>query len=291
MSVTLFLLNQKGFQCLQNALKEKKLKQTISLVVVGKDPGNQDDHYEEITQLCIENGIKVVDRKNATDISSRYSIAIGWKWLIFGIKNLIVVHDSLLPKYRGFSPLPNMLINGEKLIGATAIFASDSMDEGDIISQESLSVNYPIKIKEAIDLISDVYVQLTEEILRIIAEDKILPQYVQDSSQASFSIWRDSDDYFIDWSKDASYIKRFVDAVGYPYDGAKTRLNNDLVIRIKDVEVVAPLKCEIKHFGKILMYVDKYPVITSGENAIKIMKAEYLDGTPFSFNKLRVRLK
>ena len=47
--------------------------------------------------------------------------------MIKNSENLIVFHDSLLPKYRGFAPLVSQLINGEEYLGVTAIFTNDFM--------------------------------------------------------------------------------------------------------------------------------------------------------------------
>jgi methionyl-tRNA formyltransferase len=57
------------------------------------------------------------------EICSDFNIAISWRWML-KVSNLIVIHDSLLPKYRGFSPLVNMLINGEDTLGVTVLFAT-----------------------------------------------------------------------------------------------------------------------------------------------------------------------
>ena len=86
-----------------------------------------------------------------------YQLAIGWRWLISGTENLIVLHDSLLPKYRGFAPLVNSLINGEQEIGVTAIWAGPEFDAGEIIFQEKAGICYPIKIQEAIEIVSGLY--------------------------------------------------------------------------------------------------------------------------------------
>ena len=51
-----------------------------------------------------------------------FCIAIGWRRLISGIEGrLIVLRDSLLPKYRGFAPTVAQLLAGESEIGVTAL--------------------------------------------------------------------------------------------------------------------------------------------------------------------------
>lgn len=121
--------------------------------------------------------------------------------------------------------------------GVTALFASSEYDKGDIIAQKSFDINYPIKISEAIDKIEPLYFELVDEIFTKIKSGEQLNATKQDESKASYSLWVDSEDYFIDWSWSAEKIKRFVDAVGYPYDNAKAYLNGE-VVKFIDVEIV-----------------------------------------------------
>src|SRR3989339_1296896 len=51
------------------------------------------------------------------------------------------IHPSLLPKYRGPSPIATPLINGDKTTGVTIIKMDDSIDHGPIIAQESLTID------------------------------------------------------------------------------------------------------------------------------------------------------
>ena len=84
-------------------------------------------------------------------------IVAGWRWLLPSTEKLIVLHDSLLPRYRGFNPLVSQLIDKEERLGVTAFFASDRYDCGDIINQPSIKVSYPLKINEAIERVCNCY--------------------------------------------------------------------------------------------------------------------------------------
>jgi methionyl-tRNA formyltransferase len=55
----------------------------------------------------------------------------------YGILN---VHPSLLPKYRGASPLQTQLLEGEQNIGVTLMAMDEKMDHGDIVTSEKLTV-------------------------------------------------------------------------------------------------------------------------------------------------------
>ena len=53
----------------------------------------------------------------------------------------INVHASLLPKYRGASPINFAIFNGEEKTGVTLMYMDEGMDTGDIIVQDSLDIN------------------------------------------------------------------------------------------------------------------------------------------------------
>lgn len=230
-----------------------------------------------------------ISRLNDFSDETAFSITVSWRWLINKtVGKLIVLHDSLLPKYRGFNPLVTYLINGEKEIGVTAIFSSENYDEGDVIGQSSRKINYPIKIKEAIDLISECYVDILLEITNKISKNEPILATKQDAHKATYSLWRDDNDYFIDWNRNSHYIKRFVDASGYPYKCACTSIDNH-IIRVKDIEVVRDVVIENRAPGKIIFLKDGLPVVVCGSGLIKIRDAFYEDSKKefFPFNKLR----
>jgi methionyl-tRNA formyltransferase len=289
-TVGLFLMNRKGFLVLESLVRNGR-NELISFVESRKDKDVVKDYFEEIKQLCIENNICFYDNSNVNLKlnDTVWKIAVGWRWLIKDINKLIIIHDSLLPKYRGFAPLVNALINGEKTIGVTALIASESYDRGDILLQESMNVYYPVKIKVIIEKISDLYIKCINNLLDIIISGKKLTRVKQDESKATYSIWRDSEDYFIDWSWPADKIKRFVDAVGFPYQGAMSRLEEN-VITIEECEVIEEFKAEIQHPGKVVFFENEMPVVICGEKALRINKMT-LDNQDYKMTKLKSRFR
>ncbi len=149
------------------------------------------------------------------------------------------------------------------------MFASSEYDKGDIIAQRSFEINYPIKISEAIDKIEPLYFELVDEIFTTIQNKDKLKATQQDESKATYSLWLDSEDYFIDWSWSAEKIKRFVDAVGYPYDNAKTYLNDE-VVKFLDVEIVEDVVVEHRerHIGKVIFIKEGIPVVVCSDGLI-----------------------
>lgn len=286
-------MTEKGVAVLK-ALINRDLVSTVDFIVIGKDPGVQNDFSNDLEDLCKKNRIRHYTRQDTFQVRSEYAVAVSWRWIIQvpGNTRLIVLHDSLLPKYRGFAPLVNSLINGEKEIGVTAIFASSEYDKGDIIDQKSIPINYPIKIHEAIEKISGLYVDLSLSLVRKINENKEIPARQQNDAEASYSLWRDEDDYLIDWSENARDILRFIHAVGYPYKGAACFLAGEK-IRIQEASILPDVRIEIRTPGKNIFYSDNYPVIVCGKGLLKITEATYdKDGKSiFPLKKFRIKLQ
>ena len=265
-------MTKKGFEVLKS-LVERKLDFAISRVVVGADKNIENDFANEIIQVCNTSNIIYKLRNEFFHETSDYAIAISWRWFIPNKNSkLIVLHDSLLPRYRGFSPLVNMLCNKEKEIGVTAIFASDEYDKGDIIAQSSTKISYPIKVSCAIDLVSKNYVDLVLKIFSTLLEGGEIIAMQQDEEVASYSLWRDASDYTIDWRRDSEDVLNFINAVSSPYEGAVTYMNGRCKVRILDAELEADVKIENRDVGKVIFFKGKYPVIVCGSGLIKLLK-------------------
>ncbi|MBH8580574.1 formyltransferase family protein [Bisbaumannia pacifica] len=266
-----YLLGKKGYLCLARFLEEYG-GEAVAFVVSSKDKGVKKDYFDEISGLCRKYAIKLYERSERVCDSFDVSFAIGWRWMIPDSSKLIVFHDSLLPKYRGFSPLVNMLIRGEERIGVTALFASHDYDSGEIIDQQSVRITYPVKISEAIDKVSCLYEKVFLRIIGCLVFGEELKGAPQDEDVATFSLWRDESDYEIDWGVGSDELKRFVDAVGYPYSGAKTKLHGEWV-RIADVELVKDVEVESRkaHLGKVIFMDDGCPVVVCGRGLVKVV--------------------
>ena len=282
-------MSQKGFLVLENLLKSN-YKDVISFVCIGVDKEVQNDFSEEIVSLCKLNSIVYFFKNELTknEIATDYNIAISWRWML-NVSNLIVLHDSILPKYRGFAPLVNMLINGEMKIGVTALMASDEYDKGDILFQIEKNISYPLKIVDAIEIISELYCTISENIIEAILNNQIILKK-QNDSEATYSLWLDNEDYYIDWNWDAEKIKRKIDACGFPYLGAKTHIENQVII-IHDAEIVKDVEIENRVVGKNIFFINEYPVIVCGKGLLKITNAVYENNYESIFPQKKFRIK
>ena len=225
-------MTEKGFRVLE-ALIDRGFLKLVAQVIIGSDK-NQQDFSVEIKELCIANGISYSTKKDFETLKKcDYGLAIGWRWMIKDSENLLVLHDSLLPKYRGFAPLVNALLNKEKTIGATAIWASNQYDTGDIIMKKKFEVSYPLKIKKAIDSMALCYVEMALEIFQMVLDGEEIPRTPQYDKNATYGLWRDEEDYHIDWGLSANAIRLLVDCLGEPYKGAYTIVGEKKVRNIR----------------------------------------------------------
>lgn len=287
--LTLFVMTEKGLKFVEQAISQ--FRNIIAEVVIGQDGALTNDYSQEIADVCAASGIKFSQRKDFQTITSKYAMAISWRWLInHPPEKLIVFHDSLLPKYRGFAPLVNALINGEHTVGVSAIFGASEYDRGDIIHQASVQIRYPITIADAITLVGDCYLSSGMAVLETLASGQPLKAKAQDHHLATYSLWRDDEDYLIDWSLSAAKIRRMIDAVGAPYRGAFC-LVDGAPARILAAEDLDDVQIENRTCGKVIFVEDGLPVVVCGTGLLKVTACvcDEGGGSLLPLSKFRVR--
>lgn len=294
--IALNLLGYKGFCCLDEIVKSGFSNRFDFTVIYGTDSNLSNDYSKEIITLCNGNQIKVFHRAEGTTCNEfDYIVAIGWRWLIKDVqeKRLIIFHDSLLPKYRGFAPLVNAALNKEEKIGVTALFGAAQYDKGDIILQRALEVSYPIRVSELIKQISICYVELITAIMEELARGNVLKGYNQCEYEASYSVWLDSSDYYLDWSDSSSNLANKINLLGAPYQHALSLISEEKgEVVIKSAEEYSNYSIERRHVGKVLLIEDGYPVVICGEGLLKITEmSDKYGNNLIPFKRFRVRFK
>ena len=119
------------------------------------------------------------------------------------------IHPSLLPKYRGASPLQGQILNDEKEIGVTIMLVDEEMDHGAIIAQEKISIpDWPIGFHALADRLGKAGARLLAGILPDWIKGKIQPKE-QNHSGATFTAKFEKSDGLIDLSAEGykNYLK------------------------------------------------------------------------------------
>lgn len=165
------------------------------------------------------------------------------------------------------------------------MLASDRYDCGDILGQKSVTFNYPLKIWDAIQLIEPLYFELVDDIHSKTLADQPHTRVIQNDQEASYSLWLDDRDYYVDWTWPADKISRFVDAVGFPYSGAISRLGKDEVI-LKQCGVMSDVFVEnrTRHLGKVIFFEENMPVVVCAEGLLAIKEMTTPTGESLAIN-------
>ncbi|MBI4994044.1 methionyl-tRNA formyltransferase [Candidatus Peregrinibacteria bacterium] len=128
-----------------------------------------------------------------------YSEIIKKEILDIPVIGAVNVHASLLPKYRGASPIQEAILHGDSQTGITWIKMDSGMDTGDIIAQKSLLISENDTFETLAKLLSDLAAQNTVETLKKFAENKISTP--QNNSLATYCRKIQKNDGFIDTYK------------------------------------------------------------------------------------------
>ncbi len=273
--INLFLLGYKALVAFKQL--PKKYDEIIDYIVIGTDKNVVKDYSDDIANEALDRGVKFYRRNDELPPMSLYSFAIGWRWIILDYKNLIVFHDSLLPKYRGFNPLVSALINGDSEIGITALKGDRIIDSGDIIKQWKTTISYPLKIQNAIEIVSVGYSFLLESISEMILNESIITSLPQNKELITYSVWRDENDYFINWNWNIDMIIRFIDAVGFPYQGARLRLEDGTIYKVYEAEIWSLNEVINPGYGKVFMKEDGNPIVVCRGGLLKLNDIRTLD--------------
>lgn len=185
---------------------------------------------------------------------------------------IINVHASLLPKYRGSSPIQWAIINGEKQTGVTIMQTSLGVDTGDIIMQKPLDILQDEKVDSLFDRLSNLGSKMIVEALNDI-ENGTATYTKQDESLATHTKMIKKEDGKIDFTKSASEIVNLVRGL-YSWPVAYTFLGDKMLKIYSAKEVEQSGAC-----GEVLLADYKQGlVIGAGKNAILIEEVQLQGG-------------
>lgn len=147
----------------------------------------------------------------------------------------INIHASLLPKYRGASPIQYAVINGEKESGITTMMMAEALDTGDMLDQAKVTLDLKETGGSLHEKLSQIGGSLILKTLNKL-EDKTAVRIPQDESKFTYvgMIKKTMGD--IDWSMEADVIERLIRGLN-PWPSAYTGWNGK-VIKIWEADVV-----------------------------------------------------
>lgn len=166
----------------------------------------------------------------------------------------INVHASLLPKYRGASPIQWALLNGDKTTGVTIMYMDKSMDTGDIIAMEAIDIKDSDNVKMLHDKLSILGQKLLAETLPLIIKNQN-SRIKQDERKASYTRLIKREDEKIAFNNNGKDIINKIRAFT-PWPGAYIILNG-LETKITKASFIKNISLKIKEvlIDKNNMYI------------------------------------
>ena len=183
----------------------------------------------------------------------------------------INVHASLLPKYRGASPIQWSIVCGEEETGVSTMLLDEGMDTGDILLSSAVKIGERETAEELWNRLMVLGGELLVKTVEGLENGSIEP-IPQNEAEATYATIIKKTDGMIDWSKSAFEIDCKIRGL-HAWPVAYTKTDNKM-LKIFFAEIINDVK---EPFGKVLSG-DKELVVACGEGALKITELQ-LEGS------------
>ncbi len=230
-------------------LFEKQKEYGFEIAGVLSNPPSAKGRHKELTPtpvaaFAIEHNISCftpehLDSQTREEVSAlnadllvcfAYGHIFGPKFLALFPFGGINLHPSLLPKYRGCTPIPAAILNGDSETGVSIQTLSLKMDEGDILAQKIVNLSGEETAKSLLDDSAVIGADLICGVIKSIVENGKLPEGAKQTGEPSYTNIIKKEDGKIDWKLPAKSIEAKIRAY-FPEPGCWT-LENGQPLRI-----------------------------------------------------------
>lgn len=261
-----------------------------------------------VSKLALENNIPLFtpERLNEdarTQINSlnpdilicfAYGHIFGPKFLSLFKYGGINLHPSLLPKYRGPTPVNAAILNEDAQTAVTVQTLSLKMDEGDILCQEIISLNGTETTGSLLEYSAEHGAHLLLSVLEYCAKNESLPTGTAQQGTASYTKIITKEDCKINWEQSASRIGAHIRAYS-PEPCAWTYAGNDVIRILQAVPFTGTLSNETNEqaqigesqIGKVVGFQKKCGILVqTGDGILCVTKLQrqgknIMDATSF----------
>lgn len=171
------------------------------------------------------------------------------------------VHASLLPRWRGASPINAAILQNDKVSGVTIMKMAEGLDDGPILTQESTPIQSHETAGSLSDRLSAIGADLLVKTIPLFISGDIQP-HTQDQSKITYAHMLKRQDGLLDFNQAAEQLERKVRAYS-PWPGTFTYWNNRRLIihQAQAINVTSPGS------GVFTRY-DRLPAIGTGEGLL-----------------------
>ena len=202
-----------------------------------------------------------------------YGHIFGPKFLAMFPMGGINLHPSLLPKYRGCTPVNAAILNGDKETAVTIQTLGLKMDEGDILAQQIIDLDGSETGQSLLENSANIGADLICQLLKEASAAGKLPQGRPQEGQASYTGIITKEDGRINWSEPASVIEAKIRAY-YPEPGCWC-MENGLPLRILKAKVVAGENKSEDQPGQVLAFNKAQGIeIKTGQGSLFVLELQ-----------------
>ncbi|MEE1321335.1 MAG: methionyl-tRNA formyltransferase [Acutalibacteraceae bacterium] len=184
----------------------------------------------------------------------------------------INIHASILPKYRGASPIHFAVLNGDKITGVTAMQMDEGLDTGDILNVGTIEIGENDTTEYMYEVMAPLGAKVLMDTINLLEQGKLSP-VKQDDSKASKVGLLSKEMSTIDWSLSAFEIHNKIRGL-YSWPCASTALNG------KTLKIHSSVICDRKgnnNPGEVIE-AQKKLIVSCGDNNCIELKEVQLEG-------------
>lgn len=187
------------------------------------------------------------------------------------------VHPSLLPRYRGASPVAAPILAGDAETGVSIFLMRAGLDDGPILSQAATRIGPAETAGELTERLAELGAALLAETLRRWAAGTAEP-VEQDESRASYAPKLRKEEALLDWSEPAAVLNRRVRAYN-PWPVAFTYWNGER-LRILRAEPTDFAVTGVREHGAVTSDDAGWPVVSCGSGALVLREVQPAGARP-----------
>lgn len=171
------------------------------------------------------------------------------------------VHASLLPRWRGASPIQAAILHGDQTTGVTIMKIDEGLDTGDILSQESLQISRDDTAASLSEKLAKIGAILLGNTIKDFIDDKIIPRE-QNPEETTMTRLIKKEDGRLDLQKPAEILEREIRAYN-PWPICFYEWDSEY-LRIYETEISSEIS--LKPFQHDV--INKYPCVGTGTKAL-----------------------
>ena len=243
--------------------------------------------FSPVKQFGLDNNIEIIQPKRLKDaeitekireINPDLIVVVAYGKIIpkeiidipkYGIIN---VHSSLLPKYRGASPIHSAILNGDKETGVSIMYIEEALDAGDVILKEYCEINEDDTLGTLHDKLKELGATGLEKTLKLI-EDGNVKTEKQDDTKATFVKPISKEQAKIDWTDTKENVYNKIRGLN-PFPAAYTFNEKNENIKVYKGEKID--KIYDGEFGEIVEIINKKgPVVKVRNGGIILTEVKF----------------